>query len=148
MAFIDLTWQVFTAAQTIAPIPLCCLVAMRTTLTMERNFCTQEPVAGTCRVYSNNLFQNHHLFLKQFNYYITLIFFSLYCLYTDNKRTAKQSCDQTLIRTNLALARNCDAGVDESGAVAKNWQDGKPVRVVRSSKLAKHSSYAPQEGFR
>ena len=30
-----------------------------------------------------------------------------------------------------ALAKNCDAPInDKDGAAAKNWKDGKPVRVV------------------
>ena len=48
-----------------------------------------------------------------------------------NKRTAKQSMDQKLTAMNKALARNCDAPInDVNGATAKNWKNGKPVRVV------------------
>ena len=48
-----------------------------------------------------------------------------------NKRTAKQSMDQKLTAMNRALARNCDAPIDDKkGGEAKNWKDGKPVRVV------------------
>jgi len=48
-----------------------------------------------------------------------------------NKRTAKQSMDQKLTAMNRALARNCDAPVDDKkGAKGKNWKNGKPVRVV------------------
>ncbi|GFO08488.1 E3 ubiquitin-protein ligase uhrf1-like [Plakobranchus ocellatus] len=66
-----------------------------------------------------------------------------------NKRTAEQSCDQTLTRMNKALAKNCNAPVDtKKGAVAKDWKGGKPVRVVRNCKLRKHSSFAPEEGNR
>uniref|UniRef100_T1IID2 RING-type E3 ubiquitin transferase n=1 Tax=Strigamia maritima TaxID=126957 RepID=T1IID2_STRMM len=66
-----------------------------------------------------------------------------------NKRTSGQSFDQKLNRSNLALARNCDAKVNKvDGAVAKNWRDGKPVRVVRNYKSAKHSKYSPVEGNR
>ncbi|XP_071441691.1 E3 ubiquitin-protein ligase UHRF1-like [Hetaerina americana] len=66
-----------------------------------------------------------------------------------NKRTAEQSCHQQLVRTNKALARNCDAPVDEKkGAKAKNWKNGKPVRVVRNHKLKSHSKYAPEKGNR
>ena len=36
----------------------------------------------------------------------------------------------------------------KNGAEAKNWKSGKPVRVVRNCKLAKHSKYAPVEGNR
>ncbi|RUS78042.1 hypothetical protein EGW08_014217 [Elysia chlorotica] len=66
-----------------------------------------------------------------------------------NKRTAEQSCDQTLTRMNKALAKNCNAPLDKvKGAVAKDWKGGKPVRVVRNCKLRKHSTYAPEEGNR
>ncbi|XP_046382805.1 E3 ubiquitin-protein ligase UHRF1-like [Ischnura elegans] len=66
-----------------------------------------------------------------------------------NKRTAEQSCHQQLTRTNKALARNCDAPVDDKkGAKAKNWKNGKPVRVVRNHKLSGHSKYAPEKGNR
>ncbi|CAM9845099.1 unnamed protein product [Chrysoparadoxa australica] len=53
-----------------------------------------------------------------------------------NKRTAKQSMDQELTGTNAALAKNCNK---------KDWRKGKPVRVVRASKLVKtsHGKYAP-----
>ncbi|CAM9338943.1 unnamed protein product [Discosporangium mesarthrocarpum] len=53
-----------------------------------------------------------------------------------NKRTAKQSMDQELSSTNAALAKNCNT---------KDWKKGKPVRVVRASKLIKtsHGDYAP-----
>lgn len=66
-----------------------------------------------------------------------------------NKRISGQSCNQTLTRMNKALAMNCDAKFDDSlGGEAKNWRSGKPVRVVRNYKLAKHSKYAPKEGNR
>ncbi|XP_059177141.1 E3 ubiquitin-protein ligase UHRF1-like isoform X2 [Physella acuta] len=66
-----------------------------------------------------------------------------------NKRTAEQSCDQTLTRMNKALAKNCNAPVDnKKGASAKDWKGGKPVRVVRNCKGRKHSDYAPEEGNR
>lgn len=66
-----------------------------------------------------------------------------------NKRTAEQSCDQTLTKMNRALAKNCAAPLsDKEGGEAKNWKEGKAVRVVRSSKLAKHSKYAPADGNR
>ncbi|XP_015764928.1 PREDICTED: E3 ubiquitin-protein ligase UHRF1-like [Acropora digitifera] len=66
-----------------------------------------------------------------------------------NKRTAEQSCDQTLTKMNRALAKNCGAPLnDKEGAEAKNWKEGKAVRVVRSSKLAKHSEFAPTDGNR
>ncbi|XP_035727156.1 E3 ubiquitin-protein ligase UHRF1-like [Vespa mandarinia] len=66
-----------------------------------------------------------------------------------NKRTAGQSCDQTLTRMNKALAVNCNAKLDPvNGATAEDWRGGIPVRVVRNFKLAKHSKYAPKEGNR
>ncbi|KAH9513390.1 E3 ubiquitin-protein ligase uhrf1 [Bulinus truncatus] len=66
-----------------------------------------------------------------------------------NKRTAEQSCDQTLTRMNKALAKNCNAPLDnKKGAEAKDWKGGKPVRVVRNCKGRKHSKYAPEEGNR
>ncbi|XP_015183118.1 PREDICTED: E3 ubiquitin-protein ligase UHRF1-like isoform X2 [Polistes dominula] len=66
-----------------------------------------------------------------------------------NKRTAEQSCDQTLTRMNKALALNCNAKLDPvNGATAEDWKGGIPVRVVRNFKLAKHSKYAPKEGNR
>ncbi|KAJ8356834.1 hypothetical protein SKAU_G00196280 [Synaphobranchus kaupii] len=66
-----------------------------------------------------------------------------------NKRTAEQSCDQKLTNMNRALALNCNATVnDKDGAEAKNWKEGKPVRVVRSYKGRKHSKYSPEDGNR
>ncbi|XP_068091370.1 E3 ubiquitin-protein ligase UHRF1-like [Hyperolius riggenbachi] len=66
-----------------------------------------------------------------------------------NKRTAEQSCDQKLTNMNRALALNCNARInDKEGAEAKDWQAGKPVRVVRNAKGKKHSEYAPEEGNR
>ncbi|XP_075683817.1 E3 ubiquitin-protein ligase UHRF1-like [Rhinoderma darwinii] len=66
-----------------------------------------------------------------------------------NKRTAEQSCDQKLTNTNRALAMNCNARINEKqGAEAKDWQRGKPVRVVRNAKGRKHSKYAPEDGNR
>ncbi|XP_064476386.1 E3 ubiquitin-protein ligase UHRF1-like isoform X2 [Ornithodoros turicata] len=66
-----------------------------------------------------------------------------------NKRTAEQSCDQVLTRMNKALALNCSAQFnDKKGAEAKDWQAGKPVRVVRNCKGRKHSKYCPEEGNR
>lgn len=48
-----------------------------------------------------------------------------------------------------ALALNCNAKFnDKTGAEAKNWKAGKPVRVVRNYKLSKHSKYAPKDGNR
>ncbi|XP_032527455.2 E3 ubiquitin-protein ligase UHRF1-like [Danaus plexippus] len=68
-----------------------------------------------------------------------------------NKRTAEQSCDQTLTRENKALARNCavDKVSEDGGDAGDDWRRGKPVRVVRSCKMMKHfPKYAPQEGIR
>lgn len=68
-----------------------------------------------------------------------------------NKRTNEQSKNQELTRMNLALAKNCNAPVnDKVGATASdsNWREGKPVRVVRNYKLGKFSKYAPKEGNR
>jgi len=66
-----------------------------------------------------------------------------------NKRTAEQSCDQKLTKMNRALAKNCNAKIDDqNGAVAVDWTKGNPVRVLRSAKFKKHSKYAPEEGIR
>ncbi|KAI0233000.1 E3 ubiquitin-protein ligase UHRF1 [Lamellibrachia satsuma] len=66
-----------------------------------------------------------------------------------NKRTAEQSCDQTLTRMNKALAKNCNASLDvKKGAEAKDWRAGRAVRVIRNVKGRKHSKYAPEEGNR
>ncbi|CAH2985650.1 unnamed protein product [Chilo suppressalis] len=68
-----------------------------------------------------------------------------------NKRTAEQSCDQTLTRENKALARNCAVKEisEKGGDAGDNWRSGKPVRVVRSYKMLKHfPKYAPKEGIR
>ncbi|XP_075990910.1 E3 ubiquitin-protein ligase UHRF1-like [Anticarsia gemmatalis] len=68
-----------------------------------------------------------------------------------NKRTAEQSCDQTLTRENKALARNCAVKTisEQGGDAGENWRSGKPVRVVRSYKMLKHfPKYAPKEGIR
>ncbi|CAB3258852.1 unnamed protein product [Arctia plantaginis] len=68
-----------------------------------------------------------------------------------NKRTAEQSCDQTLTRENKALARNCAVKQisEEGGDAGDDWRHGKPVRVVRSYKMLKHfPKYAPKEGIR
>merc|ERR1719318_2042713 len=67
-----------------------------------------------------------------------------------NKRTAPQSSDQELTRTNAAIARNCKARFDNKngGDAGEAWKKGKPIRVVRGYKGAKHSKYAPEEGNR
>lgn len=55
-----------------------------------------------------------------------------------------------IVTFNLrALALNCNASVNAvDGAVAKNWQGGKPVRVLRSAKGRKESKYCPEDGLR
>ncbi|XP_021488697.1 E3 ubiquitin-protein ligase UHRF1 isoform X1 [Meriones unguiculatus] len=65
-----------------------------------------------------------------------------------NKRTAGQSSDQKLTNTNRALALNCYTPINEKGAEASDWRQGKPVRVVRNVKGGKHSKFAPAEGNR
>lgn len=67
-----------------------------------------------------------------------------------NKRTAPQSCDQELTRTNAALARNCKAKFDDKkgGDAGNKWKEGQPIRVVRGHKGKKHSKFAPVEGCR
>lgn len=65
-----------------------------------------------------------------------------------NKRTAEQSCDQTLTRLNKALALNCNIPLNNKGGEAKDWKGGKPVRVVRNYKLHKRSKFAPEIGNR
>jgi E3 ubiquitin-protein ligase UHRF1 len=48
-----------------------------------------------------------------------------------------------------ALALNCNVKFnDKTGGEAKDWRNGKPVRVVRNYKLRKHSKYAPVDGNR
>ncbi|CAI2163402.1 20474_t:CDS:2 [Funneliformis geosporum] len=71
-------------------------------------------------------------------------------LKTGNKRIAVQTFDQELIKMNEALARTCDTSIDDkNGGQAKNWEKSLPVRVCRSSKLAKHNpTFAPEEGIR
>lgn len=66
-----------------------------------------------------------------------------------NKRTAAQSFDQTLTKSNAAIAVSCNAEFnDEKGNESTDWQDGKPIRVCRSWKFQKHSKFAPDEGVR
>lgn len=52
------------------------------------------------------------------------------------------------ILLNRALARNCNVPLNINGAKSTDWKKGKPVRVVRTYKFAKHSNYAPKEGMR
>merc|ERR550519_3217825 len=67
-----------------------------------------------------------------------------------NKRTADQSMDQQLNKTNAALASNCKCKFDDQngGDAGDDWKKGKPIRVLRNYKGAKHSKYAPKEGNR
>ena len=67
-----------------------------------------------------------------------------------NKRTAEQSFDQKLDKSNAAIARNCKARFDpkNGGDAGDKWREGKPIRVLRNYKGRKHSSYAPEEGNR
>jgi len=67
-----------------------------------------------------------------------------------NKRTAPQSSDQELTRTNAAIAVNCNVKFDDKkgGDAGEKWREGKPIRVVRGYKGAKHSKFAPTEGCR
>ena len=67
-----------------------------------------------------------------------------------NKRVSVQSSDQTLTRSNKAIAINCYAEFnDKEGADAgKNWKKGLPIRVCRSEKFRKHSDFAPVKGIR
>ena len=57
---------------------------------------------------------------------------------------------QELTRTNAAIATNCQAPFDSTkgGDAGGKWRAGKPIRVVRGYKGAKHSKYAPKEGCR
>lgn len=43
---------------------------------------------------------------------------------------------------------NCNTPVNKAGAEAKDWQGGKPVRVIRNAKGRKHSKFAPEDGNR
>ena len=47
-----------------------------------------------------------------------------------NKRTAAQSFDQELTRTNAAIAVNCAATFDkkEGADAGDQWKKGKPIR--------------------
>ena len=51
-----------------------------------------------------------------------------------NKRTAVQSSDQTLDRTNEAIAWSCmvQPESDQGGDAGERWKEGKPVRVVHA----------------
>merc|ERR1712212_804302 len=62
-----------------------------------------------------------------------------------NKRTAEQSFDQSLTKSNAAIALSCNAKFnDKKGSESIDWQYGKPIRVCRSYKFRKYSKYAPE----
>ena len=68
-----------------------------------------------------------------------------------NKRTAKQSFDQTLTKVNAAIAKNCHAKFDEKngGDAGSDWKKGKEIRVVRGRGKEKVCpKFAPSEGYR
>ena len=69
---------------------------------------------------------------------------------SNNKRTAPQSFDQKLDKTNEGIARSCQAKFDEKkgGDAGDDWKKGHPIRVIRGYKGRKHSKYAPEDGFR
>jgi len=67
---------------------------------------------------------------------------------SNNKRTGAPCEDQKFEKVNKALARCCAAPLSADGAKAKDWTQGKPIRVSRSYKSKKHSEYAPSEGYR
>ena len=48
-----------------------------------------------------------------------------------------------------ALALNCATPINPKGADSGDkWAEGRPIRVVRSYKGRKHSTFAPEEGVR
>ena len=66
-----------------------------------------------------------------------------------NKRTNVQSFDQTLTKSNAAIAASCNAAFDDkNGNESTDWRKGKPIRVCRSFKSKKFSKYAPKIGVR
>ena len=67
---------------------------------------------------------------------------------SNNKRTGAPCEDQKFEKVNKALAKCCAATLSKDGAKAKDWTAGKPIRVSRSYKLKKHSTFAPEEGYR
>ena len=58
-----------------------------------------------------------------------------------NKRTAEQSFNQKLDKSNAAIARNCKERFDpkNGGDAGDKWREGKPIRVLRNYKGRKHS---------
>ena len=69
-----------------------------------------------------------------------------------NKRTAGQSSDQSLSKSNAALAKNCHAKFDpkSGGDAGEDWKKGKMVRVVRGEVKKKklRNKFAPTKGYR
>eukprot|EP01105_Mastigella_eilhardi_P027615 TRINITY_DN8613_c0_g1_i1.p1 TRINITY_DN8613_c0_g1~~TRINITY_DN8613_c0_g1_i1.p1 ORF type:complete len:758 (-),score=221.56 TRINITY_DN8613_c0_g1_i1:23-2296(-) len=76
-----------------------------------------------------------------------------------NRRNAPQTFDQVLTKGNLAISKccvahkncpNCKARAKACEACRNRWREAKPIRVVRSYKLAKtdHNKFAPKKGYR
>ena len=66
-----------------------------------------------------------------------------------NKRTAEQTFDQSLTKSNAAIALSCNAKFnDKKGNESTDWENGKPIRVCRSYKFSKYSRFAPEDGVR
>ena len=88
--------------------------------------------------------------IRYFLLYIHYIFLgSGGCDLSGDKRTAEQSFDHKLTKSNAALALSCNAKFnDKKGNEATDWQQGKPVEVHRSYKFQKYSKYAPEDGVR
>ena len=92
-------------------------------------------------------------FLICCTYFLSSIFYTFSgsggCDLSGNKRTAEESFDQKLTKSNAAIALSCNAEFnDKKGNESTNWQKGKPVRVHRSYKFQKYSKYAPEDGVR
>ena len=92
-------------------------------------------------------------FLICCTYFLSSIFYTFSgsggCDLSGNKRTAEESFDQKLTKSNAAIALSCNAEFnDKKGNESTNWQNGKPVRVHRSYKFQKYSKYAPEDGVR
>ena len=57
--------------------------------------------------------------------------------------------DEGLVGPILGLAKACDCPVDDRrGGLAKDWRNGRPIRVVRSHHIADMSIFAPAEDMR
>merc|ERR1712223_2272443 len=66
-----------------------------------------------------------------------------------NKRTAEQTFDQSLTKSNAAIALSCNAKFnDKKGNESTDWENVKPIRVCRSYKFSKYSRFAPEDGVR